>query len=224
MSTGPTDSKQLATSVTHCRVELRSAGPASMSMGACDQSHHLISGSSVTACHFAACTDDRVSRMGLIYTTADWRGQICDGFRQPHIRPAQRPHLSVGTVSLSSSLPGRWRVEDCALWHQAVLDITPKGNCQLTRNSHDHNLSHPRALACSALNEPSGESALRLMPSPQPSGLNHNGTHVAAACPRNSLAVLLLAAAVGAWGKTQKASHLTPVGELPVIDFSRKQG
>jgi hypothetical protein len=29
---------------------------------------------------------------GLICTTADWRGQICDGFRQPHIRPAQRPH------------------------------------------------------------------------------------------------------------------------------------
>jgi hypothetical protein len=57
------------------------------------QSHHLISGSSVTACHSAAFTDDRVRRMGLIYATADWRGQICDGFRQPHIRPAQRPHI-----------------------------------------------------------------------------------------------------------------------------------
>jgi len=34
-------------------------------------------------------------------TAADWRRQICDGFRQPHIRPAQRPCLmGVGTVSL----------------------------------------------------------------------------------------------------------------------------
>src|ERR1700716_1084071 len=42
------------------------------------------------ACHSAACTDDRARRMGLIFTTADWGGQICDGFRQPRIRPAQR--------------------------------------------------------------------------------------------------------------------------------------
>jgi hypothetical protein len=62
-----------------------------MSMGSCDESHHLISGSSITACHSAACTDDRVRRMGLIFTTADWRRQIGDGFRQPHIRPTQRP-------------------------------------------------------------------------------------------------------------------------------------
>src|SRR3979411_2868717 len=41
-------------------------------------------------CHSAACTDDRARRMGLIFTTADWRGQICDGFRQPRIRPAKR--------------------------------------------------------------------------------------------------------------------------------------
>ena len=64
----------------------RSVGPASMSMGSCDD---RISGS-VMACHSAACTDDRARRMGLIYTTADWQGQICDGFRQPHIRPTQR--------------------------------------------------------------------------------------------------------------------------------------
>src|SRR5262249_60524325 len=58
--------------------------------GSCDQSHHLISSSSVMACHFAACTDDRGSRMGLIYTTAERQGQICDGVRKPHIPPAQR--------------------------------------------------------------------------------------------------------------------------------------
>src|SRR5205823_12821497 len=51
------------------------------------RSHHLISGSSAMACHSAACMDDRASRMGLSFTTADWRDQICDGFRQPHIRP-----------------------------------------------------------------------------------------------------------------------------------------
>jgi len=99
-----------------------------MSMGSCDQSHHLISGSSVTACHFAACTDDRASRMGLIFTTADWQGQICDGFRQPHIRPAQRPQLKGASERLASHL-GFPRVEDCALWHQAVLDVSPKGDC-----------------------------------------------------------------------------------------------
>src|SRR6516225_2546872 len=33
-------------------------------------SHQLISGSSVPACHSAACTDNRVGRMGLILITA----------------------------------------------------------------------------------------------------------------------------------------------------------
>jgi hypothetical protein len=35
-------------------------------------SHQLISGSSVPACHFAACMDDRAGRTGLIFDTADW--------------------------------------------------------------------------------------------------------------------------------------------------------
>src|SRR5450631_377329 len=117
---------------------------------------------------------------GLIFTTADWRGQICDGFRQPRIRPAQRStQRSVGTVSRSSCVPRRWWVEDRALWHHAVLDVTPKGNRELARNGDDQDLPHPRALTCSALNEPSGECTLRLMPYPQPCGLNHNGPHVA---------------------------------------------
>src|SRR5713101_5815360 len=157
--------------------------------------------------------------MGLIFTTADWRGQICDGFRQPRIRPAQRStQRSVGTVSLSSCVPRRWWVEDRALWHQTVLDVTPKGDRQLARNSDDQGLPHARALTCSALKKPSGECALRLMPDPQPCGLDHNGPHVATARSRNPLAALLLAAAVGAWGEAQKASHLPPVGKLAVIE------
>jgi hypothetical protein len=161
---------------------------------------------------------------GLIFTTADWRGQICDGFRQPRIRPAQRStQRSVGIVSRSSCVPRRWWVEDRALWHQTVLDVTPKGDRQLARNSDDHGLPHARALTCSALKKPSGECALRLMPDPQPCGLDHNGPHVATARSRNPLAALLLAAAVGAWGEAQKASHLPPVGKLAVIDLTRKQ-
>ena len=152
-------------------------------------------------------------------------GQICDGFRQPRIRPAQRStQRSVGTVSLSSCVPRRWWVEDRALWHHAVLDVTPKGNRELARNGDDQDLPHARALTCSALNEPSGECTLRLMPYPQPCGLNHNGPHVATARSRDPLAALLRAAIVGAWGKAQKASHLPPVGELAVINFTRKQG
>jgi hypothetical protein len=50
------------------------------------ESHHLISGSFIMACRSA---DDRVRRMGLIFTTADWRRQICDGFGQPRIRSAR---------------------------------------------------------------------------------------------------------------------------------------
>jgi len=138
-----------------------------------------------------------------------------------HPTPTRR---SVGTVRLSSCVPCHWRVEDRTLWHQAVLDVTPKSNRQLARNSNDHDLPHARALTCSALNEPSGECTLWLMPDPQPCGLNHNGAHVATARSRNPLAVLLLAAVVGAWGKAQKASHLLPVGKLAVIDFTRKQG
>src|SRR6266851_4324976 len=142
------------------------------------------------ACHSAACTDDRARRMGLIFTTADWRGQICDGFRQPRIRPAQRStQRSVGTVSLSSCVPRRWWVEDRALWHHAVLDVAPKGNRELARNGDDHNLPH-----------------------------------VATARSRDPLAALFRAAVVGAWGKAQKASDLPPVGELAVINFTRKQG
>src|SRR5262249_19211136 len=106
------------------------------------------------------------------------------------------PHLKERrTVSLSSR---RW-VEDCALWHQAVLDVAPKGNCQLARNGDDHDLPHPRALTRSTRNEPSGERTPRLMPSPQPSGLDHNGTHLAVARSRNPLAALLRAAVVGTW-------------------------
>src|SRR5437764_13015690 len=59
---------------------------------------------------------------------------------------------------------------------------------------------------------------------PQPCGLNHNGTRVATARSRDPLAVLLLAAVVGGWSKAQKASYLPLVGELAVIDFTRKEG
>ena len=88
----------------------------------------------------------------------------------PPNAPTQR---SVGTVSPSSCVPRRWWVEDRALWHHAVLDVTPKGNRELARNGDDNDLPHARALTCSALNEPSGECTLRLMPYPQPCGLNH---------------------------------------------------
>src|SRR5208283_739265 len=105
------------------------------------------------------------------------------------------PHLrSVGTVSLLSCPPRRWHVERRALWHQAVLDITPQGNCQLARDGDDHDLPHSRAMACGALNEPLGECTFRLMSDPQPCGLNHNGAHMATACSRNPLAAFLLAA------------------------------
>ena len=93
--------------------------------------------------------------------------------------------------------------------HQTVLDVAPKGNCQLTRNGDDHDLSHPRALTRSTLSEPPGERTPRLMPDPQPSGLNHNGSHMATARSRNPLAALLLAAIVGTRGKAQKASNLS---------------
>jgi len=55
------------------------------------RSHHLISGSSVTACHSAACTDDRARRMGLIFTTADWRGQSAMGFASHASDPPNAP-------------------------------------------------------------------------------------------------------------------------------------
>jgi hypothetical protein len=139
----------------------------------------------------------------------------------PPNAPTQR---SVGTVSPSSCVPRRWWVEDRALWHHAVLDVTPKGNRELARNGDDSDLPHARALTCRALNEPSGECTLRLMPYPQPCGLNHNGPHVATARSRDPLAAFLRAAVVGAWGKAQKASHLPPVGELAVINLTRKQG
>ena len=47
---------------------------------------------------------------------------------------------------------------------------------------------------------------------------------MATAGSRDPLAALLLAAVVGAWSKAQKASHLPLVGELAVIDFTRKEG
>ncbi len=114
---GPADGKQLAVSVIPPSCGVAFSRSSVDVHGSCDQSHHLISGSSVTACHSAACTDDRVSRMGLIFTAADWRGQICDGFRQPHIRPAQHPHLKERrkplACHLAFSVVGGLRIAPC---------------------------------------------------------------------------------------------------------------
>src|SRR3974377_660935 len=129
---------------------------------------------------------------------------------------------SVGTVCLRPRFHSR--VEDRALRHQAKLDVAPEGNGELSRDSNDHDFPHTLALARSALNEPSGECTLRLMLDPQPCGLNHNGTRVAAACSRNPLAALLVTTVVGTWSKAQKASHLPLVGELAVINLTRKEG
>jgi hypothetical protein len=75
--------------------------------------------------------------MGLICTTADWQGQICDGFRQPHIRPAQRPREGAsellaydlafirGLAVSTSSRSGRMRRNALAIVHAgqfAVVD------------------------------------------------------------------------------------------------------
>ena len=204
---------------------LRGSGPASMSMGACDNRITLY-----PAAPFRLATllhARTIAREGWGSSTQRQIGEAKSAMvfaSHTSDPPNALTSRSVGTVSLSSCPARSWRVEDRALWHQTLLDVTPKSNRQLARDSHDHNLSHPRALTCSALDEPSSECTLRLMPDPQPSGLNHNGTHLATACSRNPLAALLLAAAVGAWGKTQEASHLPPVGELAVIDLTRKQG
>jgi hypothetical protein len=56
---------------------------------------------------------------------------------RPNLRwvsPATHPtrptptRRSVGTVSPSSRVLRHWRVEDCAVWHEAKLDVTPQGN------------------------------------------------------------------------------------------------
>src|ERR1700758_1683769 len=62
------------------------------------------------------------------------------------------------------------------------------------------------------------------MLNPQPGGLNHNGTHAATPGSRDSLAALLFAAVVGAWREAEKASDLSLVVKVAVIDFTRKQG
>jgi hypothetical protein len=69
---------------------------------------------------------------------------------------------SVGVPANQSSVSGSMRKGHAALRNRRSSTAAIPTNAQAT----------------------SGESALRLMPNPQPSGLNHNGTHVAAACPR----------------------------------------
>jgi len=92
------------------RVEACSAGPASMSMGSCDDSHHLISGSSVMACHSAACTDDRAEKDGAhLHNGRLAEAKSAMGFRQPRIRPAQRStEGALEPLACHLAFPRRW--------------------------------------------------------------------------------------------------------------------
>jgi hypothetical protein len=162
----PTDIKQLPTSVDPPRVER-----VQQVQRRCPWAHAMIASPYI-----------RQLRYGLPLCCMHGRSREKDGAHLHNgrlarlnlrwVSPATHPtrptptRRSVGTVSLSSCVPRHWRVEDRALWHEANLDVTPEGYRQLACNGDDHDFPHALALTRSALNEPSGECTLRLVPDP----------------------------------------------------------
>src|SRR6516225_2851216 len=139
-------------------------------------------------------------------------------------RPTPPEGASEPLTSLLTCLSCHACAKNRTLRHQAELDKPPKGSRQLARKRDDHDLSHTLALPGSALQEPTRQCTLRLVPNPQPDGLNHNGAHAPTSGSRDALASLLLTTLKGAWREAKKTSDLSLVIKVPVIDFTREQG
>jgi hypothetical protein len=87
-----------------------------MSVGSCDNRITLYPAAPLRLATLLHTRTIAREGMGLIFTTADWRGQICDGFRQPHIRPAQRPHEGASELLayyLAFRVIGELRIAPC---------------------------------------------------------------------------------------------------------------
>src|SRR5690348_7591807 len=93
--------------------------------------------------------------------------------------PPNATRRGVGTRLTSLLTCCHARAENRTVRHQAELDKAPKGNRQLARKGDNHDLPYTLAMPRRALQEPARERTLRLIPNPQPGGLNHNGTHAA---------------------------------------------
>ena len=120
----------LYTPVDFYDVECVPAGPASMSIGACDNRITLYPAAPLRLATLLYARTIAREGWGHLHSGRLATPNLQWGSPATHpTRPNAPTWRSVGTASLSSCLRHRRRVEDCALWHQAVVDVAPKSNC-----------------------------------------------------------------------------------------------
>ncbi len=82
-----------------------------------------------------------------------------------------------------------------------MLQIAPQRDRQFARQGDDHDAPHALRLPLGAVVKPLGQGRVRLMPEPQPGGLDQGIARAAVAGLGDALATASLAAVVGAGGE-----------------------
>ena len=106
------------------------------------------------------------------------------------------------------------RLERCSLRHDALLQIPPERHDQLARQSHQRDPTHAACHRADTGAVPTGQSAARLMPQPQPCQFDGASPRSRVARPSDALVASDAAALPGDRDQPQVAADLLRLSKL----------